>query len=323
MPAGPVPPIRGIHHITAVAGDAQANLDFHVGILGLRLVKSTVNFDDPATYHFYFADHAGSPGTVLTYFPHGPLRRHRPGTGEVSAIGLAIGEASIGWWIDRLRRLDIRHAAPVTRFDESVIALEDPDGTRLELIAGGAEAPIPVDAGSALPPAHAIRGFHSATLTVAAPGPTAHLLEAIMGMRAVSAEADRTRFVGAADAAAPGRTIDLRAAPDLPRARPGAGGVHHIAFRVPDDDALARWHQALPDAGHITTPIVDRRYFRSLYFREHGGVLFEFATDGPGFTRDEPLDALGSGLRLPEWLEARREAIERGLPAIARPQPRL
>jgi glyoxalase family protein len=313
--------IAGIHHITAIAGDAQANLDFYVGVLGLRLVKRTVNFDDPGTYHFYFADYAGSPGTVLTFFPWPHVKRGLRGSGEVQATAFAVGPDSLGWWSDRLKRLGVDHR-PVERLGEELIALEDHDGMRLELASSAAHSTLPADGRSALPSAHAIRGFHSATLAVAGFESTAQLLTATMGFSAAAAEHNRFRFIAAGPESAPGRLIDLLCTPEAPPAKLGGGSVHHIAYRTTDDAAQQRWRARLAQAGLNATPILDRQYFHSIYFREPGGVIFEFATEPPGFTTDEPLGALGRALKLPAWLEPRRTAIEGVLPRVTLPEPR-
>jgi len=324
MPAAPTPsstpPILGIHHITAIAGDAQANLDFYVGVLGLRLVKQTVNFDDPGTFHFYFADTPASPGAVLTFFPWKHIRPGRSGTGSAAATAFAVAPGSIDWWSERLRRLGVAHEPAEARFgDERVLRFADQDGTQLELVGASEHEAIPADEGGTLPSEHAIRGFHSATLALSGYESTARLLTRTMGFREGASAQNRFRFIAAGSSGTAGRYIDLLCTPDAPGARMGAGSVHHVAFRTPSDEAQHAWREALAEAGLNATPIMDRQYFHSIYFREPGGVIFEFATDGPGFTTDETVETLGSGLRLPPWLEPRREAIERGLPRVTPP----
>lgn len=323
MPSSPpLPPIVGIHHITAIAGDPQANLDFHVGVLGLRLIKRTVNFDDPGTWHFYFADHAGSPGSVLTFFPWPHAKQGRHGAGEVRTTAFAVGPDSLGWWSVRFKRLGVAIGEVERRFDEQVLPFTDHDGTNYELVASANHSALPEDSASELPAAHAIRGFHGATLAVAGSEATARLLTDVMGFQAGPSERNRFRFVGNAGEGTPGRIIDLLCIPDAPPARLGAGSVHHIAFRTPDDPSEEVWRARLIAAGQNTTPILDRQYFHSLYFREPGGIIVEFATDPPGFTLDESARELGRSIKLPPWLEGKRAKIEAGLPPVSTPKVR-
>lgn len=311
----------GVHHITAICGDPQRNIDFYVELLGLRLVKRTVNFDDPGTYHFYYGDGLGSPGTVMTFFPWilppGVSARGRQGTGQVTVTSFWIPETSVDYWIDRLAAEAIPFDGPSTRFDETVIAFRDPDGLVLELVArpGGKlrapwkEGPVPTE--------HAIVGFAGATFSLADHVPTARLLTETMGFRPVGQEGSRFRFqVGEGPDAA---MIDLLSEPDGEPGRVGIGTVHHIAWRALTGDDQLAWQRVLTQAGFHVTPVQDRNYFESVYFRERGGVLFEIATDPPGFTRDETPEELGSGLKLPPWLEPHREQIERSLPDIRLP----
>lgn len=312
-------PILGLHHVTAIASDAQANLDFHVGVLGLRLIKRTVNFDDPSAAHFYFADSTGSPGTVLTFFPWRHVKRGQRGSGETQATAFAIAPDSIGWWSERLSRLGVDLIETGERFADPFIAFEDPDGMRLELVASVSHTDLPQDDGSALPPLHAIRGFHSVTLAVAAVDATAALLRDTMGFVERESEGSRLRLTATSGPTTPARAIDLLSTPDAPPSKLGAGSVHHIAFRMADEADQVRWHAALSEHGVKSTRIVDRHYFRSLYFREPGGVIFEFATDLPGFAIDEPVDQLGHDLMLPAWLESRRDSIVAALPKVTLP----
>lgn len=317
------PTVTGLHHVTAIAGEPQANLDFYAGILGLRLVKRTVNFDDPGTYHFYYGDDYGGPGTVLTFFPwdgsprRGRAARGSPGLGQATTISFSVPPGSLPFWQSRLAALGAEASAPVDRFGDKAILLRDPDGIALELVAtedsrsGYPTAQIPAEA--------AIRGFHSVLLTVEGYQQTADVLESTLGFRTVARDDKRTRF--AAGDEGPGTFVDVAA---LPTGRPGAmgvGAVHHVAFRVPDDEAHGEMRSSLVDAGMNVTPIIDRQYFHSVYFREPGGVLFEIATDNPGFLRDEPLDLLGHTLKLPAWFEEQRGVLEQVLPAVRVPEP--
>jgi glyoxalase family protein len=324
MPTTPITPtapeIIGIHHVTAIAGDPQGILDFHVGVLGLRLIKQTVNFDDPGTWHLYVATHGAAPGSVLTFFAWPGAARGRRGFGEVQTTAFAIGADSIGWWSDRLKALSIPFQEPQRRFDEEFIALEDFDGTRLELVASDANSALAEDAATPLPPQHAIRGFHSATLALNGFQATATLLTEVMGFVATQSDQNRFRFERSGPPRTPGRIVELLCIPDAPQARLGPGSVHHIAFRTLDDAAQERWRRTLVRAGHNATPILDRQYFHSLYFREPGGVIVEFATDPPGFATDELSSALGTAIKLPPWLEPKRAQIEAALPPITTPR---
>lgn len=310
-------PISGIHHITAMAGDPQRNLDFYIQCLGQRLVKTTVNFDDPGTYHFYFADATGSPGTVLTFFPWPQARRGRAGAGEANAVAYTVPSASLDAWEERLRDFGITPGERQTRFGEPVLPFQDPDGLRVEL--AGVDDPPTVDHWQAgpVPESMALRGFHSTTLLVAATGPSAALLADYFGFEEVGSEGSRTRF--AAPGSGAGRAVDLVQVPNQGRGHLGAGSIHHIAFRARDDADQRAWQARLLAAGLNVTDVRDRQYFHSIYFREPGGVLYEIATDGPGFLTDEPVAALGASLKLPPWLEPRRAEIEARLPAITRP----
>lgn len=314
----PESPIEGIHHVTAIAIDAQRNVDFYAGLLGLRLVKRTVNFDDPGTYHLYYGDEAGAPGSLLTFFPWAHAVRGIAGVGQTGATALSVPEGSLGYWRDRLAGGDALAEEKGERLGrESVLVLFDPDGLKLELVAHpGAEDRAPW-AGGGVPERHAIRGIHSVTLTEKTVGPTAGLLAEAMGFRSETVGKGRTRFeVGAGGA---GTIVDLVEEPSGGRGRVAAGSVHHVAFRVADDAAQRGWLADLAERGLHVTPVQDRQYFRSIYYREPGGVLFELATDPPGFTFDEPLAALGSGLKLPPWLEAARPRIEAALPPLRVP----
>jgi glyoxalase family protein len=310
---------HGIHHITAIAGDPQANLDFYVGTLGLRMVKRTVNFDDPGTYHFYFGTENGQPGTILTFFPWpGNVRTGSAGTGQVTTIAFSISSESIGFWTERLNTANIPFDGPFARFDDEIIRLHDPDGIELELVGTTAETRAGWSNGD-IPAEHSIRGFFSATLSEEGYERTAGLLTGAMGFRRVTEQGNRFRYESGEGG--PGTIIDLLCLPDGRPGRMGVGAVHHIAFRSPDADAQMQLRGRLVDLGRNVTPVLDRKYFQSIYFREPGMVLFEIATDPPGFTVDEPLSALGEKLMLPTWLEKERAELERILPNITIPTP--
>ena len=305
--------IEGIHHVTAIARDPQANVDFYTGVLGLRLVKKTINYDDPGTYHFYYGDGEGRPGTIITFFPWPMARRGSHGAGQATVTSFAVPEGSLGWWRERLNRLHVPFEEPRPRFDEEVLTLLDPDGLELELVARAGDPRTPWDGGP-VPADQAIRGFEGVTLTEWNPEVTASLLQGVLGFRPIAEAGGRFRFeVGAGG---PGTRVDVLASPDAPRGHVSAGTVHHVAWRTPNDDQQRAWHEELQDLGLHVSPIMDRQYFHSIYFREPGGVLFEIATDPPGFTADEPVESLGSSLRLPEWLEPERKRIEEILPPV-------
>lgn len=304
---------HGIHHVTAICGDPQQNLDFYVGVLGLRFVKRTVNFDDPGTYHFYYGDHAGAPGTLLTFFPWAGAPRGRRGAGQADTTAFSIEPASLRWWIDRLRGHGVEVEGPAARFDEEVVGFRDPDGMGLELVAR-ADAPRTAPwADGPVAPEHQLRGFHGVTLAAGRPGPSGALLAGPMGFREAGEAGGRRRFV--AGHAGPGTFVDLVEARG-DSGRMGVGTVHHVAFRVADDGAQAAASEAVARAGMRPTPVQERKYFRSIYFREPGGVLYEIATDPPGMAVDEPVERLGESLVLPPWYEPHRAELERHLAKI-------
>ena len=310
--------IRGIHHVTAIASDAATNLDFYTRALGLRFVKRTVNFDDPGTYHLYYGDDAGRPGTVLTFFPWAHAKRGAAGAGQARATAFAVPADSIGWWRERLSGLGVITDDPARRFDDEVLTVLDPDGMRLELV-GVAERPDAIWADGPIPVEHAIGGFAGVTLAVGRPEGTVRVLTELMGFERLDERGDRVRLASRA-AGEPGRVVDV-VADSSGFGRLGAGSVHHVAFRVEDDEVQEAWRERLTTAGIGVTPVQDRTYFRSIYFREPSGVLFEIATDGPGFTLDEPLAKLGADLKLPPWLEPQRERIESRLEPLSLPAP--
>lgn len=313
----------GIHHVTAIASDPQRNIDFYAGVLGLRLVKRTVNFDDPTTYHFYFGDEIGRPGSLLTFFPWPNARRGRQGAGQAAVVSFGIVPSSLGFWLERLLKQGVEFEHPVTRFDgERVIALKDPDGLLLELISHQRVEqlePVVVDTGSEaqVPAAHGIRGVYSVTLWQDGHQQTAELLTGSLGFKPAREQGSIFRYTS--NDGSPGSIVDLRIVSGLWPGVSGAGTVHHIAFRADSTATQSRVRDHLETLGFNATPPLDRDYFMSVYFREPGGVLFEIATDGPGFSIDEPVEALGRGLMLPSWLEPRRFEIEALLPNVHLP----
>ncbi len=298
-------PIKGLHHVTAIASNPQRNLDFYTEVLGLRFVKKTVNFDDPGTYHFYFGDDNGAPGTILTFFPWPHASRGQAGAGEVIATAFSIPTGSGEYWRERLGGYKVA-VSESSRFGAAVLGFADPDGMRLELVEQAEAHAGVAPRYAAVPADRAIQGFYGVTLLERRLEPTAALLD-VMGVKAAAREGGHVRFMPEGEA--PGRYIDVLVDPNAPPGRMGAGSVHHIAFRNTDDADQLAWHDKLaPLAG--VTPVQERTYFRSIYFREPGGVLFEMATDGPGFLIDEAPESLGEALRIPEWYETQRPAIE-------------
>ncbi len=309
-------PIAGLHHVTAIAGPAQACLDLHAGVLGQRLVKRTVNFDDPETWHLYFGDGAGAPGTLLTFFPWAGAPRGRRGTGEAGETALAVPADSLDWWGRRLAAHGVAALARGERFGTPVLTGETPDGLDLALVAEPGERPAADWTGARVPAPVAVRGLHGVTLTLVDPTPTRALLVEVMGLRSAGREGARERLVTGGTAAA---TIDLVARPGVARAALGTGSVHHIAWRVADDADQLAWSEVLERAGMRVTEVRDRCYFHSVYFRDPSGVLHELATDPPGFTVDEPAATLGGALRLPPWLEPMRTRIAERLAPLGAP----
>lgn len=313
------PPISGIHHITAIASDPQKNIDFYVGVLGLCMVKKTVNFDDPGTYHFYFGDAAGSPGTILTFFPWPGAKRGTQGSGSVIATAFAVPVGSIERWTARLSDLRVVITGRGTRFGSKFLAFQDHDGMGLEVIETPGMETLPA---WGLDASMAIRGFHSATLSVRSCEATSRMLRDGLGMIEQGSENGRQRFVSVDQSGAIGRVIDVITEPDRAPSRLGAGVVHHIAVRAADDAHELALQRMLADAGHGVTEVRERFYFRSVYYRERGGVLFEIATDAPGFAIDESPDALGMALKLPPQYESVRARLEAHLPPVTIPAVR-
>jgi len=300
----------GIHHITAMVNDAQRNIDFYTGLLGLRLVKKTINFDRPEVYHLYFGNETGQPGTVITFFPWAKQLKGRIGTGQVGVISFIIPVGSIHFWKQRLQKFSIDFSTS-ERFGEKFILFNDPDGLQLELIERN-EGPINHWNFGAIQAENAIKGFGGATLISAQPNKTADVLENILGLECIGDEDGFLRFKAKGDL---GNFIDIKLTPSV-RGLMGAGTVHHIAWRAKDEQDLYKWKSLLQEKEYYPTEIRDRNYFKAVYFHEQGGILFEIATDLPGFSVDEPVDELGKKLMLPPWLESKRKELEGTLPSV-------
>jgi glyoxalase family protein len=306
--------ILGLHHITAIARSARSNQEFYTKTLGLRLVKKTVNFDDPGTYHFYFGNETGAPGTILTFFPWENIGRGRTGTGMATEIGYSVPEDSLEFWKERFTKAGIKHSEINERFGEKYLAFEDPDGLNINLIASGAQDDREPWTTDQISSKYAIKGFHSVTLMLRSIKPTGTILTEIFGYRPLQQEGDRTRFI--TDAVTNASIVDLVEAPASSAGYNAAGTNHHVAFRVKDEATLIEYREKIVKKGLQITPKIDRDYFFSVYFREPGGVLFELATDNPGFMRDEPLSELGTHLKLPRQYETSRARIEAVLPKL-------
>ncbi|KAA9354082.1 MULTISPECIES: ring-cleaving dioxygenase [Larkinella] len=306
--------VNGLHHVTALAGEAQRNVDFYTHILGLRLVKKTINFDAPDVYHLYYGDETGSPGSILTFFPYGKnIHRGRKGGGQLTYTAFSIPSESLTYWINRLNEFNIAHTEPLQRFNETYLRFEDFDGMGIELVANDADQR-PGWSNGFIPVEHAVKGFHTVTLNEFRIDDTVKLLTESLGHTLVSEEAGRFRFQ--AGKGGSGNYVDVQHSPNDVRGQQGGGSVHHVAFSTDTDESqLVLQHQLL-EAGYQVTPVQDRNYFHSIYFREPGGILFEVATNPPGFSVDEPVAELGKTLKLPEWYEPRRAKIEAALPKI-------
>lgn len=306
--------ILGLHHITAIAGLAKKNLDFYTKTLGLRLLKKTVNFDDPGTYHLYYGDEIGSAGTILTFFPYEGARRGSAGTGMATNIAYAVPANSFDFWIDRFEKHKVIYNKPSEKFGEPYLTFLDPDGLKLELVVPKNRDNRTAWETDEVQAAVATKGFHGVTLTLRDIKPTAAILTGIFEYKLLEQSGNRYRYI--TDAVESANIIDLVELPNEARGIGGAGTNHHIAFRVKDEEVLMQFHRKVTQAGHSITQKIDRNYFYSLYFREPGGVLFEIATDNPGFGIDEDWDKLGSGLLLPPQYEPRRAQIEAVLPKL-------
>lgn len=309
--------VKGIHHVTAIAGDSQTNIDFYTRLLGLKMVKQTVNFDDPHTYHFYYGDAIGNPGTILTFFPWGRNGfKGQRGNGQVATISFSILPSSFDFWIRRLQEAKVTLLNELKRFESEVVLFEDPDGIEIEIIADENESRQPWASKFVLQE-HAIRGFHSITLNEANLKTTSHLLVNALGFNETKSRENRTRFI--AEDGTPGKIIDVVEVPNSLYGRMGAGAVHHAAFRAEDETAQLNIRSQVLEKNIEVTEVINRKYFKSIYFREPGRVLFEVATDPPGFLVDEDENNLGKRLQLPPWYEEKRKAIESILPKIIVP----
>lgn len=309
-------PLRGIHHVTAISGDAQRNVDFYSGLLGLRLVKKTVNFDDPGSYHLYYGDRVGTPGSIATFFVWPGATKARIGVGEPTAMAFRIPPRSLSYWRERLSNAGVKEQEESRRSVEPVMTVADADGLSVELVE--AETPpnsadIQFWAGAGIPESYAIHGFHSVTLAHSSTTSSGDLFSDGLQFSDASALEGRARFqVGS-------EFIDIVSPEQIIAGRMGAGTIHHIAFRVEDDGEQLKWQQHVMNLGLQVSPVMDRTYFHSIYFREPGGVLFEVATDAPGFAIDEAEETLGQALKLPSWYESLRGKLEARLPKFVVP----
>lgn len=301
--------INGIHHVTALANDPQKNVDFYAGILGLRLVKKTINFDSPDVYHFYYGNELGAPGTILTFFPYAGIRAGRKGTGQLTTTSFAVPANSLGYWMDRLKKFGLNPSAPQQRFEEEFITFQDFDGLLLELVATAQDDRPPFTYGQ-VEEAHSIRGFYGVTLSEENHEYTAELLTKTMEHKLVIENGNRFRYSASGK---PGDFVDVLHMPGTVRSLGGGGTVHHLAFSTDNDDTQLNIRSIIAQQGYNVTPVLDRQYFHSIYFREPGGVLFEVATNPPGFAIDESAAHLGEAIKLPPWEEPNRAEIEAGL----------
>ncbi|GAA4802136.1 ring-cleaving dioxygenase [Olivibacter ginsenosidimutans] len=306
--------IKGFHHITAIAGDAKKNYDFYTRILGLRLVKKTVNFDDPETYHFYYGDEVGTPGTILTFFPWDGISSGRRGSRQVTEIGYAVPAGSLDFWLDRLEKNNVTYNKPSEKFGEAYLTFLDPDGLKIELTVPKIADERKPWTTNELGEQQALRGFHHITITTNKMDTTVKVLTDILGYRLLQQEVNRYRFI--TDTVAQANVVDVVEVPGEHVGHVAGGSVHHVAFRVENEEVLMHYREKIQEAGLHITEKINRNYFYSLYFREPGGVLFELATDNPGFSVDEPVDQLGTSLKLPAQYEAYREQLEKVLPAL-------
>ena len=306
--------VSGLHHVTAIAGDAQENVDFYSGVLGMRLVKKSVNQDSPGTYHLFYADGVGTPGTDLTFFPWPEMSPVSPGVGLSTEVSLAVSAGSLEFWSERLTELGVRPEAVESRRGAQALPLKDPHGLPLALVETTDAREFQPWLESPVPVARQILGLHSVRLWERDLAATSAFLTETMGFQPMGREGDWTGF--AINGGGSGRFLEIREIPDKPRGRWGTGGVHHVAWRVPDDATELAVRDRIQRARRRPTEVIDRFWFKSVYFLEPGGVLFELATDGPGFTADEDVAALGERLVLPPWLEQRRSEIESALPPL-------
>lgn len=306
--------ITGLHHVTAIASDPQKNIDFYAGLLGLRMVKKTINFDAPDVYHLYYGDEEGHPGTIMTFFPFPGLVKGRHGKGQLTTTSFSIPEHSLDYWMDRLTKYKIPFTTPQERFhDEVFISFEDHDGLGLELVANKRDTRSGFTYGQ-IPIEHALKGFYGVALSLEGYERTGGLLTEQMDHRLLAEQNGRFRF---SPTGKPGDFVDILCAPDVLRGLNGSGTVHHLAFATPNDEVQLEVREQLTSGGMQVTPVLDRNYFHSIYFREPGGVLFEVATSDIGFTIDEPKASLGESLKLPAWQEPNRAEIETALQTVA------
>ncbi|MBY0064400.1 ring-cleaving dioxygenase [Priestia aryabhattai] len=297
----------GIHHITAIVGHPQENVDFYAGVLGLRLVKQTVNFDDPGTYHLYFGNEGGKPGTIITFFPWANARQGKIGDGQVGVTSYVVPKGAMSFWEKRLAKFGVP-ATKMERFGEQYLEFDDPHGLHIEIVEREEGEKNTWQTGE-INSDVAIKGFGGATLLSVRPDETAQLLENVMGLQKVGQEGDFIRFQSSADI---GNVIDLKLT-TIGRGQMGVGTVHHIAWRAKDDEDQLEWQKYVADSGYGVTAVRDRNYFNAIYFKGHGEILFEIATDPPGFAHDESLETMGEKLMLPEQYETHRDQIERAL----------
>lgn len=306
--------VLGLHHITAIAGNAKRNFNFYTQVLGLRFIKKTVNFDDPGTYHFYFGDEVGTPGTILTFFPWERVAKGKQGTGMATEIGYSVPEKSLDFWKERFKKSNVTIIGSGARFGEEYLSFEDPDGLPLTLIIPASPDPRkPWETGE-VKSAVATNGFHSITLSLKSVTDTAKVLTDIFDYTLSGQEGNRYRYI--TNAVEGASIVDLLEAPDESRGINAGGTIHHVAFRVKNEEVQMNFRKKVVAHGLSITPKIDRNYFFSLYFREPGGVLFELATDNPGFSVDEPVNELGTHLKLPPQYEGNRAEIEKALPAL-------
>ncbi|MEM6763436.1 MAG: ring-cleaving dioxygenase [Bacteroidota bacterium] len=305
--------ISGLHHVTALASDPQRNVDFYTKVLGLRLVKKTINFDAPDVYHLYYGDQTGKPGTIMTFFPFPGMYKGKRGSGQLTVTAFSIQADALDFWMGRLADMAIDFQGPTQRWNETVLYLEDPDGIGIELVANKADARMGYEKDD-IPAKHAIKGFHHVQLDVRRKEGTQALLTNYMNHEVIAEMENRVR-VAANDE--PGAYVDLKVDPSLLAGREGAGVVHHVAFRTESDGTQLEIKEKLRKIGYHSSPVMDRQYFHSVYFREPNGILFEIATDPPGFLIDEDEATLGEMLKLPPWEESRRQQIENGLVSLS------
>jgi glyoxalase family protein len=309
--------ITGLHHVTAIAGDAQENVDFYSGVLGMRLVKKSVNQDSPGTYHLFYADGVGHPGTDITFFPWPEMPPARPGVGLGMEVSLAVPLDSLEFWARRFTELGVRHGPTELRRGAKALPFADSHGLPLALVETGDAREFTPWPESPVPPARQILGLHSVRLWERDLAQTATFLTSTLGFEPIGVEGEWAGF--ALDGGGSGRYLEIREIPEIARGQWGTGGVHHVAWRVPDEAAQLELRERIGQAKRRPTEVIDRFWFKSVYFLEPGGVLFELATDGPGFTADEDVSTLGERLVLPPWLEPRRGEIEAGLPVLGAP----